>query len=221
MRALKVFTGLVFVILLSCSQEEPIRPQVSSLGVDANMIASEGLGNPDLKLDFNVAFLSRKDELAFRLSQQVKPAVDELIVVGKDKLAKYNIAPEQISYDPNDPKFALIALLIDQLELAYANGYEVRFVEGPPVWSNPEGMRAVGQCFMDAAGLGGFVHLVQVGVTKGGLNASVVMGTVGRLTVRGALGWVGAAWVAWETGKCLQKLPGYGSYPVTVSLTRI
>jgi glycerol uptake facilitator-like aquaporin len=60
---------------------------------------------------------------------------------------------------------------------------------------------------MDAAGLSGFVHLVQSGVSGAGLNGAVVLRTFGRITVRGALGWIGAGWVAWEFGSCIAKIP--------------
>lgn len=209
-KKLTVFAGLAVLLFFpaGCSQQEEVKPEVSAEGVDPLMLQSDL--DVALNLDFNPAYLIRKDQLAFEFSQALRPGVGELIEIGKNKLAKYNIAPEQVSYDPKDPVFAVAAMVIDQLEFAYANGYEVQFVEDSPVVPvTPEGLSAVGQCAMDAAGLTGFVHLVQSGVSGAGLNAGIALRVIGKVTVRGALGWIGAGWVAYEFGKCLQKANVY------------
>jgi hypothetical protein len=187
-----------------CSEAAAVTPEVSAVSMDPVLMLEKQLRFLDLDFDVNPSFIARKNELSFELALAVKPDVEELVLLGKDKLNKYNISPDQISDDPNDPRFALVGMLIDQLELAYANGYVLEFHD-PPV--PDEGMSGVGQCAMDAAGLSGFVHLVQSGVSGAGLNGAVVLRTFGRITVRGALGWIGAGWVAWEFGSCIAKIP--------------
>jgi hypothetical protein len=105
-----------------CSEEAAVTPEVSAVSVDPVLMLEKQLRFLDLDLDVNPSFIARKNELSFELALAVKPDVEELVLLGKDKLNKYNISPDQISDDPNDPRFALVGMLIDQLELAYANG---------------------------------------------------------------------------------------------------
>ena len=198
----------MLIVPSGCSEEEAVKPLVKAERVDPDMVLDDIDLDLELDLDLNPAFLARKEEIKWSLEDQVAPDVAAMIPLGKSMLATYGIKPEAISSDPDDPKFAVAAILIDLIETAHANGYE--FVEGPlPPDIELDEFSAGAQCAIDAAGLGGFVHLAQGGISYAGLNASAVIGFLGRVTVRGAVGFVGAAWVAWEFGKCLQKAHGY------------
>jgi hypothetical protein len=207
MKKLAIFTAFVFLLVFpsACSEEEAVKPMVKVEKVDPTLVLEDDDLDLDLDLDLDVnpSFIIRKNQIKSELSEEVDTDVQDLIPVGKSMLATYGISPEQISTDPNDPMFAVAGMIIEQLEIMYANGYVL--VEGPAPPDAPEALSGVGQCAVDAAGLGGFVHWAQGGVSAAGLNASVVLGTLGRVTVRGAIGWLGAAWVAYEFGKCLQK----------------
>jgi hypothetical protein len=200
------FTTIVISMLIpaSCTEDQTMKALETKARTD-NLELFEDRGDLDLDLDISPEFLSRKEELKLNLITRVQPDVEELVVLGKEKMATYGIDPTLVSLDPNDPQFALMGLLIDQLELLYANGYAIEFVDGPVVNDTPEALTGVSTCLVDATGLGGVVRIVQDGAKAAGITGRLVIGTFVKLSSRAVIGWIGAGIVAWELGTCLAK----------------
>lgn len=209
MKKVTLFIGSVLFLslLTSCSEDQAVRPDLSATSTD-NMLALGGtLSTPTLNLDFNPAFIARKEELKLEFAAQLKPQVEKLVMIGKLDLARYGVDPSVISDDPNDPRFAAMALLVGHLENLYAQGFTVKLVDGPVVDNNPEAYSPEVGCALEALGLKTIIEVVQSGAAGAGLTGEILVGTFFRIAVKRAIGFVGAAVMAYEFGTCLASLP--------------
>lgn len=135
MRNATLFSSLVLLLVFpsACSVEEKVKP-ISPVASTENALILSGFSRDlGLNLEITPAFMARKDVVKFEMENLMRPNVEALIAVGKEGISKYQIDPGLISTDPNDPQFALMAVLIHQLEAIYAAGYKVVLVDGPVV----------------------------------------------------------------------------------------
>jgi len=220
------FLLLVMVLLtaVSCTEDVGLESIERAARIDHNLV---GLyDGSDFKLVYSEELDKRALEIQFMIAQEMKQEHELLMIAGADILRNRGIDPATaFSEGLDDPRLARVALLINVIDSIgyeyYKQGLVIESVYpiGPyneivvsngssiSVSQNTEiDMDDIYDCIGDEGARAGVVFGSIMAVAGwSGVGGAIVVGIIGSttLTVTGAIGVVGAFYMAHKVRKCL------------------
>jgi hypothetical protein len=139
-------------------------------------------------------------DLRFKSEVEIQYHLQPMINAGKYKMLQNGFEPSDWFSDPNDPRFAEVAMAFDRLEQIYADGYEVTYDPlNPPI--RDFSALSTYDCALRAFGIEAMIILSQQGIRN--VPKTVMRRALMKVASR-TIGWVGAAWAAYEFGSCME-----------------
>jgi hypothetical protein len=183
------FSLFLFFSLYSCKDDTTIEPSLLDSETTENIVPSYPPGTYPIP----------PADLRFKSEAEIQYHLQPMINAGKYKLLQYGFEPTAWFSDPNDPRFAEVAMAFDRLEQIYAAGNEVMYDPiNPPI----RGLSALNtyDCALRAVGVEAVVLMAQKGFQN--VPKTVMRRAVMKIASR-TIGWVGAAWATYEFGSCM------------------
>lgn len=217
---------MVMVLLTAgaCTEDAGLESVERAVRTDNYLV--EPYGNPDFKLVASEKLDKRAFEIQFMVSQEMNQEYELLKITGADILRNRGVDPATaFSEGLKDPRLARVALLIDVIDsigyeyykqgLVIESVYPIRPYNELAV-SNANSISVtqhtkididdIYDCIGDEGARAGFVFGSVMAVAGwSGVSGAIVVIIIGstRLTVTGAIGVVGAFYMAHKVRKCL------------------